>query len=132
MKFRDLIGYLLGLIMFVILIPLIMWRVSDDVHPDMVRIICLAVMSTVGIGLSVWSIDGPYRLCRNPMLLGVIIYYMGILIFLLSWQAVIVFVLYFMVMMLQVRKEEIRLEQDFGESYRKYCEKTKKLIPYIW
>ena len=56
MKSRDLIGYLIGLILFVILIPLIMWHVSGDVHPGTGRIICLAVLAASGIALSIWSI----------------------------------------------------------------------------
>ena len=99
MKARELIGYLMGLILFVILIPLIMWKFSGEVHPNAARLICLGVMAAIGMGLSIWSIiymknvgegnpmdafnhevaprtvnlmtDGPYRICRNPMLLGV-------------------------------------------------------------
>ena len=109
MKARELIGYLMGLILFVILVPLIMWKLSGEVHPNAVRLICLGVMAAIGIGLSIWSIiymknvgegnpmdafnhevaprtvnlmtDGPYRLCRNPMLLGVFIYYVGVIIY---------------------------------------------------
>jgi protein-S-isoprenylcysteine O-methyltransferase Ste14 len=76
--------------------------------------------------------DGPYRICRNPMLLGVFIYYIGLLICLQSWKAAVVFVAFFAVMMLQVNREEKRLKEDFGEAYIDYCKKTKKLIPYIW
>ena len=76
--------------------------------------------------------DGPYRICRNPMLLGVFVYYIGLLIYLRSMKAVVVFVLFFAVMMVQVSSEEKRLEQDFGEEYREYKERTKKLIPFIW
>ena len=157
---RDIAGYLIGLLLFVVLIPLLMWKISGDVQPGTVQIICLVVLATAGIGLSIWSIvymkrvgkgnpmdafnhevaprtvnlmtDGPYRICRNPMLLGVFIYYIGLLICLQSWKAVVVFVLYFAIMMFQVDREEKRLEQDFGEAYIEYCKKTKKLIPYIW
>ena len=66
------------------------------------------------------------------MLLGVFIYYLGIVIFLHSWQAVVIFVLYIAIMMVQVSREEKRLEEDFGEAYREYKKTTKKLIPYIW
>ena len=76
--------------------------------------------------------DGPYRICRNPMLLGVFIYYLGLLILLWSWKALIVYAIYVAIMMVQVRQEEKRLLQDFGEEYREYCRKTKKLIPFIW
>ena len=159
-NFRDIAGYLIGLILFVILIPLLMWKISGEVHPGTVQAVCLVVLAVIGIGLSVWSIvymkkvgkgnpmdafnhevaprtvnlmtDGPYKICRNPMLLGVFIYYIGLLIFLASWKAVIVFVLYFVIMMVQVSREEKRLEEDFGDAYKEYCAGTKKLIPYIW
>ena len=157
---RDVIGYLIGCALFLILIPMLMWKVSGEIDPDIVQIICLVVMASTGIGLSIWSIvhmrnvgkgnpmdafnhevaprtsnlmkDGPYRLCRNPMLLGVLIYYAGLLICLASWKAVAVFVLYFLVMMIQVSSEEKRLERDFGDEYRAYKRETKKLIPFIW
>ena len=118
------------------------------------------MLAAVGIGLSVWSIvymkkvgkgnpldafnheiaprtvnlmtEGPYRICRNPMLFGVLIYYIGLLICLQTWKAFAVFMIYFAIMMVQVNREEQRLENDFGESYRDYCKKTKKLIPFIW
>ena len=157
---RDLIGYLMGLFMFVILIPFIMWKFTGEVHPGTVQVICLIVLAVVGIGLSIWSIvymkrvgkgnpmdafnhevaprtanlmtGGPYRLCRNPMLLGVFIYYIGILICLCSWKAVVVFVLYFLIMMVQVDREEKRLAADFGDAYLEYKANTRKLIPFIW
>ena len=160
MKSRDILGYLIGLAVFIILIPLIMWKVSGDVHPGTVQIVLCIMLAVVGISLSVWSIvymknvgkgnpmdafnhevaprtsnlmtDGPYRICRNPMLLGVFIYYIGLLILFRSAKAAAVFVLFFAVMMVQVSSEEKRLEQDFGEEYREYKKTTKKLIPYIW
>ncbi len=164
MKKNDLVGYLMGLVMFVLLIPGIMWWVSGGthggVHPGAGRTACLAVLAVLGIGLSIWSIvymrlvgrgnpmdafnhevaprtselmtDGPYRICRNPMLLGVFLYYLGVVIFLGSWKAAAVFAAYILIMMIQVRSEEKRLEQDFGEAYRDYKARTKKLIPFIW
>lgn len=43
----------MGLILFVILVPLIMWKLSGEVHPNAVRLICLGVMAAIGIGLSI-------------------------------------------------------------------------------
>ncbi len=159
-KVRDIAGYLIGLLLFVILIPLLMWKLSGDVDPGIIQAACFVVLAAAGLGLSVWSIvymkkvgkgnpmdafnhevaprtvnlmtEGPYRICRNPMLLGVFIYYIGLIICLQSWKAAAVFIVYFAIMMVQVNREEKRLEQDFGEAYRDYCKKTKKLIPYIW
>ena len=157
---KELAGYLIGLLLFVILIPLLMWKLSGDVHPGTIQTVCFVVLAAVGIGLSVWSIvymkkvgkgnpldafnheiaprtvnlmtEGPYRICRNPMLFAVLIYYIGLLICLQTWKAFAVFMIYFAIMMVQVNREEQRLENDFGESYRDYCKKTKKLIPFIW
>ena len=159
-KIRNLSGYLLGLVMFIILIPAMMWLASGCAIPGAPWFISLAVAAPVGIGLSVWSIvhmklvgkgnpmdafnheiaprtrilmtDGPYKICRNPMLLGIIIYYCGIVIWLHSWQGAAIFAAFFLIMAVQVHKEEKRLEQDFGDAYRNYKKSTKKLIPFVW
>ena len=159
-QYRDLLGWLLGLLLFVVLIPLLMWRISVPVRPGAFRIICFVLLAAAGIGLSVWSIvymkavgkgnpmdafnhevaprtlnlmtDGPYSICRNPMLLGVVIYYLGLLILLGSWKAGVIFVVWFAVMMVQVNREEKRLESDFGEEYLTYRRRTRKLVPFLW
>jgi len=160
MSIRDLIGYIMGLLLFVALIPFIMWKLSGDIHPGMAQTAVLAVLALAGIGLSIWSIvymrlvgrgnpmdafnhevaprtsrlmtRGPYRICRNPMLLGVFVYYIGLLVYLRSWQAVVIFILYGIIIMVQVSREEKPLEEDFADAYRAYKAKTKKLIPFIW
>lgn len=43
-----------------------------------------------------------------------------------------IFILFVIIMMIQVNREEKRLEQDFGEAYHEYKEKTKKIIPFVW
>ena len=160
MKRNDLFGYLLGLVLFVLVIPLGMWLLAGRPAPGGFGAVCFAVFGVIGIGLSLWSIvymrlvgkgnpmdafdhelaprtrvlmtEGPYRLCRNPMLLGVFVYYLGLLIWLRSWKAAAVFVLFFLVMMKQVDSEEKRLERDFGEAYLAYKSVTKKLLPFLW
>ena len=157
---RDIIGYIMGLILFIILIPLLMWKLSGNVDPGTGRIVVLVILGVIGIALSIWSIvymkivgkgnpmdafnhevaprtselmtGGPYRICRNPMLLGVFIFYTGLVICLWSWQALVIFIAYVAIMMVQVSREEQRLEEDFGEAYREYKKKTKKIIPFIF
>ena len=157
---RDAAGYLIGLVLFVILVPVLMFWASGWVHPGPAGMVCFVVLTIVGIGLSVWSIvymkmvgkgnpmdafnheiaprtselmtGGPYKICRNPMLLGVFIYYLGIVIALHSWKAAVIFVIYIIIMMIQVSREEKRLEEDFGDAYREYKKTTKKIIPFIW
>ena len=160
MEKKDLFGYLIGLVVFVIAIPAFMYKISGPVSPGRLQTVCFAVLAVPGIGLSIWSIvsmrivgkgnpmdafdheiaprttvlmkEGPYRLCRNPMLLGIFIYYAGLLLLLCAWKALAVFVVFAVIMMRQVASEEKRLERDFGEAYLEYKQSTKKLIPFFW
>ena len=121
--------------------------------PSLPCAIVAALLIIFGLVLSVWSIvhmkkvgegnpfdaynhevaprtrhlmtDGPYKYTRNPMLVGVYIYDIGILIWLLSWWPLVVFAVEVILLSLQVRSEEKRLEADFGEEYREY----KRLVP---
>jgi protein-S-isoprenylcysteine O-methyltransferase Ste14 len=68
--------------------------------------------------------DGPYRLSRNPMLLGVYIYDIGVLLWLQSWWPLVVFAVEVVLLTLQVRSKEKRLEADFGEEYREYKQRV--------
>ena len=159
---RDIIGYVLGLVIFIIGIPFIMYLASGS--PNLAQIsliqwILLILLAIVGIGLSVWSIvymknvgkgnpfdafnhevaprtsslmiDGPYGICRNPMLLGVFIYHIGVLIALLSFGALIVFIIEALIMNIQVKKEEQRLKEDFGKEYGEYMKRVNRFLPKL-
>ena len=154
---RDIIGYLLGLVLFVGLMPTLMWLASgrpvfwsEVAAKDVVAwglMLC-------GLLLSIWTIvymkrrgkgnpmdafghevaprtqhlmtDGPYRLNRNPMLTGTLIYLIGFALWLFTWQAVIVWLLFFAIMFIQVLSEERRLHRDFGNEYDVYCRHTRR------
>ena len=73
--------------------------------------------------------EGPYRLCRNPMLAGVLLYYAGLQIWLLSWRSLLLFLLFLLIMLFQVRREEQRLARDFGAAYLKYKRATPAFLP---
>ena len=159
-KLREIAGYVLGGLMFVLLIPTVMWLASG--RPDfgdipVWRIVIAVVLAVLGIALSVWSIvymrrkgdgnpmdafghevaprtrhlmtDGPYRLSRNPMLTGSFVYFAGICVCLWTWQALLVFVAFIAIMLLQVRSEENRLLRDFGAEYEEYCRRTGRFWP---
>lgn len=122
------------------------------------RLYLAIIVALAGLTLSVWSIiymkrvgkgnpfdamgyevaprtrhlmtEGPYRLSRNPMLSGTYLYYIGVLLALWSWWALLVFVVVAAVMMLQVRSEEKRLEADFGQEYLDYKKTTGRFITF--
>jgi len=159
-KMREITGYVLGGLMFVLLIPTLMWLASGRPNLGEIpvwRIVIAVVIAVVGIALSVWSIvymrhkgdgnpmdafghevaprtrhlmtDGPYRLSRNPMLTGSFVYYAGVCFCLWTWQALLVFVAFIAIMLLQVRSEEKRLLRDFGTEYEEYCKRTGRFWP---
>lgn len=159
-KIKEIVGYVLGGLMFVLLIPTLMWLAScrPDLLPvSLPRMIIALILALLGLSLSIWSIvymrrkgdgnpmdafghevaprtkhlmtTGPYRLSRNPMLSGSFIYYAGVCIWLWTWQALLVFTAFIIIMLLQVRSEEKRLRKDFGEEYEAYCRQTGRFWP---
>ena len=159
---RDIIGYVLGLVIFIIGIPFVMYLASGS--PDLAQInliqwVLLILLAVVGIGLSIWSIvymknvgkgnpfdafnhevaprttslmtGGPYGICRNPMLLGVFIYHVGVLIALFSVGALIIFIIEAVIMNFQVKKEEQRLKDDFGKEYVEYTKQVNRFLPKL-
>lgn len=152
MKTSHSFGYLLGLLIFVIGIPALMWLVSGrpwPYVPDSTLLCVVGVLFAIcGLVLSIYSIvymrivgkgnpfdayghevaprtrhlmtEGPYSLCRNPMLVGIYIYDVGILVWLWSVLPLFVFLIEAILLTLQVRSEEKRLENDFGQEYLDY------------
>ena len=160
-KFVEVVGYALGGLMFVVLIPAIMWLASlmpDICEVGVGRIVVAAVLAVVGLSLSVWSIvymrhkgdgnpmdafghevaprtkhlmtDGPYRLSRNPMLTGSFLYNASACVWLWTWQSLVVFVVFVVIMLVQVMTEEKRLRRDFGDEYEDYCRRTGRFLPF--
>ncbi len=79
-------------------------------------------------------IKGPYKLCRNPLQLGVMFYYLG----LGSWavngtDGFLSFIVALVCGSLYHRfVEEKELRCRFGDEYENYRRKTPFLIPWIW
>ena len=156
-KIREILGYLLGAIVFVGLMPTAMWLASGMppiVHIGALRASITGVLMLGGLTLSVWTIvymkrhgkgnpmdafghevaprtqhlmtGGPYRLNRNPMLTGTLLYLAGVVVWLWTWQAALVWVAFLSVMLVQVNSEELRLHRDFGEEYDTYRRHTRR------
>ena len=156
-KLRDILGYVLGGMLFVLLIPAMMWYASGRpsiAHVSVLRTIVAVLMMLGGLAMSIWTIvymrqrgkgnpmdafghevaprtqhlmtDGPYRINRNPMLTGTLLYLAGFAILLWSWQAALVWLLFLAIMMVQVISEEHRLHRDFGQEYDTYRHHTRR------
>ena len=161
MNRKHFLGYLLGMLIFVIGIPALMWLVSGRGWPyvpdSALRAVIGVLLAVGGLALSIWSIvymrvvgkgnpfdayghevaprtsqlmtDGPYGLCRNPMLAGIYLYDAGVLFWLWSALPLLVFLVEVVLLTLQVRSEEKRLEQDFGKDYLDYKSRVGRYFP---
>ena len=155
---KEIAGYVLGGVMFVVLLPTIMWLASGmpnmAVHIGVWRALGTGILVLGGLSLSIWTIvymktrgkgnpmdafgkeigprtqhlmtNGPYRINRNPMLTGTLCYLAGWIIWLWTWQALLVWIIFFAIMFVQVLTEEKRLRNDFGEEYEAYCKQTRR------
>ena len=159
----HIFGYLLGLLIFVIGIPALMWLVSGRPWPYVPDSAVLCTVSLIfavcGLALSIYSIvymrivgkgnpfdayghelaprtkhlmtSGPYRLCRNPMLVGIYIYDAGVLVWLWSAMPLLIVLAEVILLTLQVRSEEKRLEKDFGQEYLNYKKRVGRYFPVL-
>ncbi len=156
-RLREVAGYLLGGVIFVGLMPTVMWLASGMPpieHIGVLRASVTGLLMLGGLALSVWTIvymkrrgkgnpmdafghevaprtqhlmtDGPYRLNRNPMLSGTLLYLAGVVVWLWTWQAAAVWVAFLAIMLVQVISEEHRLRRDFGEEYDAYRRCTRR------
>ena len=156
-KLRDILGYVLGGLLFVLLLPAVMWYASGRpsiAHVSVLRTIVAVLMMLGGLAMSIWTIvymrqrgkgnpmdafghevaprtqhlmtDGPYRINRNPMLTGTLLYLAGFVVLLCTWQSALVWLLFLAIMMVQVISEERRLHRDFGQEYDTYRRHTRR------
>jgi protein-S-isoprenylcysteine O-methyltransferase Ste14 len=75
---------------------------------------------------------GLYRRIRNPSYLGMSLVYVGAVIAFHSLSGLLVFLLGLApALAYRIHLEEALLERNFGDEYREYARRTKRLIPYI-
>ncbi len=76
--------------------------------------------------------DGVYRLCRNPIYLGMIVLVSGFALALTTFaSAVAAGAVITLICLSRIRMEEKMLLERFGNAYRDYCRKTSRLMPFI-
>jgi protein-S-isoprenylcysteine O-methyltransferase Ste14 len=75
-------------------------------------------------------IVGPFKYCRNPMTLGTIIVYSGVVILIGSYTALFVIVIFSLMLIVYLKLlEEKELEMRFGQEYLEYKKNTPFILP---
>ncbi len=75
---------------------------------------------------------GPYRLVRNPMYLGHLIFFLGLALLLLSWPSWLVFVVHLFWFDRRARADEEHLRHLFGGAYDEYRARVKRWLPGLY
>jgi len=75
---------------------------------------------------------GIYRVVRNPIYLGAILVTIGVPIGTSSWIALPPMLLLIPLFMYRMRIEERLLLEEFGDDYRAYMARTKRLLPFLY
>jgi protein-S-isoprenylcysteine O-methyltransferase Ste14 len=91
-------------------------------------VLVLAVLSVAKTPESEPFTGGVYRISRHPMYLSMILIYLGVSIAAASWIFLIITVVTIFLQNHQLRQEEKRCIDMFGDSYRTYMENTPRWI----
>jgi|GEM_PF-2190592 len=79
--------------------------------------------------LVTWSI---YSLVRNPLNAGVLSMTLGLALMVQSLFVMALFIIYLILVLRVISIEENQLSETYGEEYRSYCRKVRRLIPFIY
>ena len=75
---------------------------------------------------------GIYRVVRHPIYLGAILVSLGVPVTASSWIALPPMPLLIPLIVYRMRIEERLLLEEFGDDYRAYMARTKRLIPFLY
>ncbi len=128
------------------------WFELDKIHLHSGIYFLISVLALTGWAFAVWSIvvqykfgngtpipvmatqkmvvKKPFSICRNPMALGTIIFYVCIGILIGSVSAIVMSIIFAMILLTYIKViEEKELEIRFGQDYVDYKKKTPFLFP---
>ena len=73
--------------------------------------------------------SGIFKISRNPMYLGMLIIISSTVVYYFNYFSIFApFIFYFWINEFQIKREEKKLEEKFGNDYKKYKSKTKRWI----
>ena len=76
---------------------------------------------------------GPYRFVRHPSYSGALMAFLGLALCLGNWASLVLIVMpVLLVFLRRMQVEEAALLQAFGDRYRDYSRRTKRVIPAIY
>jgi len=114
----------------------------------------MVILQLLGFSISVWGVlalklgnfniqpelrtgakfikSGPYRCIRNPMYLGILLFFGSTVIQRPEKMNILIFLILLLVFLLKIYREEKFLTDQFGNAYLEYKNNTHRLIPFIF
>lgn len=81
---------------------------------------------------AIFITKGPYKMIRNPMYSGLILFFSANIISDFSFFSLAVFIILIVVFLSKIEMEEEFLNEKFGAQYVNYKKITYRLVPYIY
>ena len=76
--------------------------------------------------------SGPYRLIRHPSYSGALVIMLGAALTFTNWLSLLAIVPPFIAYVYRGSVEESALKDQLGNTYREYCRRTKRFIPFVY
>lgn len=74
---------------------------------------------------------GPYRWVRHPLYVMGLIAYIGFALLAENWFIAVSMLIGFALLVIRTEKEEARLIEKFGDTYREYMQRTGRFFPKL-
>lgn len=76
--------------------------------------------------------SGPYRLIRHPRYLGILCLSFGVSLLFHSWLGLAFSIPVIGLILSRIHDEEHLLQNAFGKAWQKYCQRSWRLLPYLY
>jgi protein-S-isoprenylcysteine O-methyltransferase Ste14 len=76
--------------------------------------------------------DGPYRYIRHPRYVGAILLGFGAALVFRSWIGVALSLIFIGVILFRIRDEEALMHKEFAKAWEHYCERSWRLVPFVY
>jgi protein-S-isoprenylcysteine O-methyltransferase Ste14 len=76
--------------------------------------------------------DGPYRWVRHPRYAGSILLGFGLSLTFNSWIGLVTSMVFIAIVLFRIKDEEALMREAFGRDWEIYCERTHRLIPFVY
>jgi protein-S-isoprenylcysteine O-methyltransferase Ste14 len=76
--------------------------------------------------------NGPYKYIRHPRYTGGILLAFGMSLLYNSWVGLTLSFAFIGVIIFRIRDEEALMQQAFGQEWEHYCQRTRRLFPFLY